>query len=351
MPPGLNFVLCVLLFTVSIAETRLGARLLHSVEVDCTTTDTAVHWRASVSTKEAVRRASSRGVLFFDVTSWYGRTGNNVVQVRKALRYALCCQGVLQLPHQAELPQLSRFLDFSQILIDPAYDVANNCGSEGFSGAEEFFFPSKAGWPAPKCQYDEYSALQFFIFGNNRPHGCEFPGSHCASELEDALVVQIRSGDVFHNGFHGARGYTQPPLGFYEYIIYSRSWPKIIFVSSVESADINPIWTYFLDRKNWPQNTTLVFQMSTTLHEDMRTLWCARYFVTAQSTLSSMIFETAPYLKEYWTLGGCGSLEKSVRCHHLQVPGYAMGKERNWTNSAEQREEMLAYESSQVLEN
>ena len=94
-------------------------------------------------------------------------------------------------------------------------------------------------------------------------------------------------------------------------------------------------------------------------------MMCARYFVPSRSTLSQMILDTSPYLREtftvgmqdilcmyciqnnvcmcinyYFNLGNCDQFSSSVKCQHVALPGYNF---KNWSNSAHDRWNMFNY--------
>lgn len=134
---------------------------------------------------------------------------------------------------------------------------------------------------------------------------------------------------------HTNEHYTQPPVAFYLRVFQLRAWKKVILVSVpplFEGRDgTNPVWRFFLDRQNRPEGLNMVFQMSSSIREDMRTLWCARSFLTATSTLSGMMIASGPFLKNVFTMGDCSAdVAKRTRCRRFKVDGYSMEK---WENT------------------
>ena len=139
------------------------------------------------------------------------RLGNAFQQIRRALRYAICCRTSLKIDAKSEhvsLPKLTRRYDFSTY----GTSIKGSCREHvGPFWADEYFRsnPIQSG-----CHNNEYSVLEYFVFGNPFPHGCGFPGAHCNKDIADSLVVHIHSGDIFceHVNFM----YTQPPVAYYE---------------------------------------------------------------------------------------------------------------------------------------
>jgi hypothetical protein len=90
--------------------------------------------------------------------------------------------------------------------------------------------------------------------------------------------------------------------------------------------------------------------MSTSLQDDLKTMWCARYFVSSSSTLSNMILHTGPFLKEMYGVkdslfGSCllygrRIVEHKVKCHQIILPGYYSS---DWVNSPRQRDRLITY--------
>jgi len=314
-------------------------------------------WAASVRSS-AAELAQSNATTHFKVLSWYGRFGNHFLIVRNALNHAVCCRATLELPPEEELlPQLSRFLDFSTL-----NGTGASCGA-GYTGSgDEFFYWRRKGRdgqinsktspllsPDVQCEdFNPYGALEYFLFGNSQPHGCHYHGDHCPPGLleDDVLVVAFRSGDIF--GPHPNKNYKQPPVAFYEAVFRDRPWKRILCVSSAETTELmNPVWTYYLDPANRKKMPPATFSMSTDFETDLHTLWCARNFVGASSTLSGFVIETGPYLERVYVFADkCDAVDPYVTCHRFSSPTYKLS---GWTNSAEQRQAMIKTSDPRAL--
>ena len=193
----LFFWLCSLPLTAVLALPADSPRISDAVGVVDCSTDRAKALEPFVRPQETVPPAGAR---VYNLTGWGGRLGNNFVQIRHALRYAVCCRAVLVIAEHADLPRLRRHLDFTAYtgnFTDPT-----SC-PDSFSAAGEFFFAfpgGKGNLNLPTCEISadfEFTAFQLILFGNRRGYGCDFPEFGCASGLENALVVHIRSGDIF----------------------------------------------------------------------------------------------------------------------------------------------------------
>ena len=314
-------------------------------------------WSRFVRPDAAALSGASR-VFNLTAERWYGRMGNNEIEVHNALSYAICCDAVLHIMPNKNFPLLRRFLDFrdgSTPKHDETFNASKSCAS-GLTGSVTFFgrrlFAEEQrpkNWYAPpKCGYDAYGALSYFLFNNTLPRWCGAPPGFCAPDLDpDQLVVHIRSGDIF-GPKPPLTTYMQPPVQFYEAIFSSRNWSKIIMVTEPATELLNPVWNHFLSH-NWP-GVPMIFQMSSSLNEDMHTLWCAANLVFAKSTLANLFVETSPSLNVVYQASfqgsptSCGAITRvGIQCHTYSLETY---NKVPWTSAAEREREMLAYNGS-----
>jgi hypothetical protein len=178
-------------------------------------------------------------------------------------------------------------------------------------------------------------------------------GMDCPQYLEDdALVIQIRSGDIFRTKPPPHLGYKQPPVAFYEKIFQTRKWKSITFVTEMNTAEhMNPVWLYYNDKKN--RQTNMIFQNGTSFKDDLHLMTCSHYFVAAHSSLFEYIIYIAPPKKTIYTFVSCESIFTSnipIVCNSYDLMNYVMGTHGNWTNSPEQREEMFSYDIKNIVE-
>ena len=224
--------------------------------------------------------------------------------------------------------------------------------------------------PPRKCKIDEYSVLQSVIFGTGFSRNCpsaQLPGVSCDKNLVDALIVHIRSGDIFRRDRPNPN-YGQPPLYFYYQIFKLKHWKHIHFITSPTHSHLqNPIFTYFhLQRQKYnysiiPKGTKVTFQQSRNLTYDWHTMLCARYFASSKSTLSQMIVDLSPYLREVYlpspisceqaslspgTVASEQTTKQAVICHEIDLLGYSF---KNWTNSKQARLRMFNHGFNQTL--
>lgn len=241
---------------------------------------------------------------------WYGRFGNNVIEIRNALRYAICCQGTLRLdpidpkygqafilahklamnfdfrPSKAASPETTPYLTRHSPAskVGPYMNLSDaDTRRQIFSYSrpaqcyDRYALPSLAmfnpaahmrNFTPPRCVYDEFSLMQQVLFGNPRPPGCPQRGESCGSRFADTLVIHMRSGDIFRYSFaegeavnasllNTIRKYTQPPWAFYRQILATatataekRPWRRVLVVTSAEKnhSKLNPVFKYFKKR-------------------------------------------------------------------------------------------------------
>lgn len=95
--------------------------------------------------------------------------------------------------------------------------------------------------------------------------------------------------------------------------------------------------------------------MSSSLQEDLRTLWCATSLVLATSTLSIFFIETGPLLRTVFAASfpdsrdavGCGARGRaaaSVECVAITLEDYNLGNvSEKWASFADRDAAMLEY--------
>jgi hypothetical protein len=313
----------------------------------------------AVSNKETLLSRNTNAP-FYELDSWFQRMGNNFIQIKRALRYAICCNARLEIKHQnIWMPSLHQYMDFSSVpayRMDRSYKPPHYCSKN----RSESFFTVTPDFPMPECQYDEYSALQYFIFDNEYSYGCPSPLQKCPPMLENGLVVHFRSGDIFNDKSPPTTPmnmYRQPPLAYYKEIFTQKKWPRIILLTSMEDTNAyNPVWTYLTDHGNLKKSINLTetlvsFQLASTVQDTLKVLLCARHFVASSSTFANMVVHVSPALKEIFAVedsifGSCSRYPRiaahNIVCKERSLPGYEMTS-FDWTNSKAQREAMITY--------
>jgi len=103
-------------------------------------------------------------------------------------------------------------------------------------------------------------------------------------DFENDLIIHVRSGDIFEDGFD-CNHYKQPPYSFYKRIIESRYFPHIyILTEDVEKKRQNPVISKLLESF---RNITLLCKNS--LKTDFKIMLQSKYFVNSNSTLCLIV--------------------------------------------------------------
>jgi hypothetical protein len=165
-----------------------------------------------------------------NLRKWYGRLGNNFYQLKQAFRIAICCRTQLELLINRDLPLLKRHFDFSNLKEGNLVSGLNEsvgCHKLQVSWVNGY---REKGTPFSideSCSYDSHALFNWALYDAvYQDERCtesndvkKALGMDCPQYLEDdALVVQIRSGDIFKIGHHPQPTYKQPPVAFYEKI-------------------------------------------------------------------------------------------------------------------------------------
>lgn len=146
-----------------------------------------------------------------NVNRWFGRLGNNLIQICNAINIALNTKSIVIFPkYTSKLLKKLHKLDFSN---------PNKCNItiNGY-----FYFPEHCyGF------YTSLSERRRILLKYIHPI---LNLEYVNNVNENSLVINIRSGDMFEkNTPHST--YFQPPLSFYKYIINHGNYDDIIIVT------------------------------------------------------------------------------------------------------------------------
>lgn len=308
------------------------------------------HWQG--------KRNVSTFKSYFFLNNHFGRTGNNFLQIKNALTFAMCCGAVLEVVQHALFPKMQTQFNFSGIkstsLVQGSETVL---GCEGhFIGGKHFFYTANIPIKLNTCTIDFVPVLKWALMNNTLPHGCRSnDGPKCpeAFDNDETLVVHIRSGDIFGDNPH--HSYRQPPVAFYLKIFEQRQWTKIILITSLEEESLlNPVWKYFRNattrsKHHFLANISFVFQSSENFGLDLGQLLCARNLVPAFGTMGMIVEWVAPFLKHVYTFERCNQQKiPTASCTSFTMEGYEMGHGYKWTGSPAQRDEMINFSINDI---
>jgi hypothetical protein len=228
------------------------------------------------------------------IMSWYGRLGNNILQLCCALFIAEQTKSTLTFPNHGFIR--NKIFDFRKL-------GQENCGKVI---TDEFF-----GHTMLKNLNERYTELeqvrisQEYIYPllnvlDNEQWRLMSP----KKDFDTTLVIHMRSGDSMRTGVN--KNYIQPPLSVYKKVILEGPC-KFSHVLIVTEKDLlNPCINglkIFCDELG-----ISCFIQSTSLQNDVTTIVNARYLVTSQSSFS-------------WSFLRCNKYCKTVFIPNIRFPG------------------------------
>ena len=255
------------------------------------------------------------------ISHWYGRLGNNIQQ---------CAIGCM----------ISEILltQFESIDHEIISKYQTSFGSSSQEIESKFFY-----WEGP---YKEVNLPVEYIYNNMRRICKEFISPHLKLPLvptipDDTVVIHIRSGDIFDQVHSNGHQYTPNPLDFYNKLL--SNFERAIVVTEPDTN--NPIVEILR------QNVKVTVQ-SSSVAKDFATLMAAKNlansgvgtFCVAAALCSSNVqnfYCTDLMLTEHLNYGML--METDITVHKLEFNNYLQVGE--WTNTEEQRNFILNYES------
>ena len=263
------------------------------------------------------------------IQRWYGRLGNNIIQVKNGLTIAYHYNCNLIIP--------------SHRLFTKRYIVINSSINEKDkphlinSESEQFFYQNKI-----KIQGERVDVSLFTKYHDKVIETMKriFRITSQQSLKEDDLVIHIRSGDIFNNK-RPHRSYVPPPLWYYQKIIESYPFQRIYLIAEDR---VNPCINALLERYQniqWKRRT---------LEEDIQIIMNARHIVMSIGT----------FIPQLTSL--------STNCHRMYRPMYNPQEQSTntnkdiptinlskyhaqmypWKNTQEQRKRMMNYHGNEM---
>ena len=293
----------------------------------------------------ATRLLSKSAQPVFEILYWYGRSGNNYMQLSNAIYWAACCKGIVKAPKHSLFPSpmitnFSLFTDYSY----PHNSTDPHC-TKGMPNEIMFGVHLPTG-----CSFKNRSIVNnYVIFDNIKEQGVphrHFPCTrNCGAESENILTIFFRGGDIM-SGSPPFTYYRQPPLYFYETVINSQKWEKIVIVTAATDY-VNPVWKYYFDHcddkfgkdsssYSSSHRPEVEFVSLSSLNETVSVLLNAVHLVGAQSSFTSMISDATTMAK---TIFHPGSGNRTI-FRGIPLPNYF---EKQLNSSAELVDWMLHY--------
>lgn len=249
------------------------------------------------------------------INSWYGRTGNNILQIIRALHYAIINR------HNSIHFHKHSLLTSNIIILE---NIENN----DMSQINDTFFSLKKYNildPEPyimKEYFQKYIKPIFKIQIENN------------NNIDDnKIYIHFRGGDIFSSNPHKA--YVQPPLSYYKNITKEYDSIKLVCEDKM-----NPCINELLKQKN-------VEYISNTLEKDLFILSNVSNLVIGFGTFGFLLYLMNPYLKKLYIPDFFvnelpkGDWGDDINVHIINLPNYI--KVGEWKFNEEQKKIMLDY--------
>ena len=249
------------------------------------------------------------------ITSWTGRTGNNILQLIRAIHYAIINN------HNLIQFQQHRMLNSKTIILNTLKIYNNSQIMDNFFYLKKFNIVD----PEPyimRMYFQNYIKPIFNIPIENR----------VVPDIE-TLYIHFRGGDIFSSNPHSS--YVQPPYSYYKDIMINYDSTKLVCEDKT-----NPCIHELLKQNN-------VEYISNTLEKDLKILSNISNLVIGFGTFGFLLYLMNPYLKNLYIPDFFvnelpqGNWGNDIKVHVIHLPNYI--KVGDWKNSLEQREFMLKY--------
>lgn len=249
------------------------------------------------------------------INEWFGRTGNNILQIIRAIHYAIINNhnSIIFHPHP--------------LLTSNIITLENIENSDKSTINDTFFSLKKYNIidPEPyimKEYFQKYIKPIFKIQTEND------------NDVDDKKIyIHFRGGDIFSSTPHKA--YVQPPLSYYKNIINEYDSIKLVCEDKK-----NPCINELLKQEN-------VEYISNTLEKDLSILSNVSNLVIGFGTFGFLLYLMNPYLKKLYIPDFVvnelpkGEWGNDIKVHIIELPNYI--KVGEWKNTIEQRKMLLEY--------
>jgi hypothetical protein len=219
----------------------------------------------------------------------FGRTGNVVVSIFKAMQLAYMCKSAMELPvppcdkkcqrHSTNVFQYQLgWLDFTQRPGEASTDLL--CDIDVVGSYKEYFEMSRFSvtdvWALSMLWDCMRQYLGICVQGFCEGH---------RSAQDGVLVAHLRQGDIYLPNYSSnvVDGYHQPSLAYYYSVINFTKPEKVIFVG--ENSHHGPVWEAFGKLQSFGMIKFDIEFQTSTFGDDMMTMLCARKIVESISSL------------------------------------------------------------------
>ena len=250
------------------------------------------------------------------IQSWSGRTGNNILQIIRAIHYAIINN------HNSIKFKNHPLLISNTITLENIENINKSQISDTFFSLKKYNIID----PEPYIMKEYFQKYVKHIFKiqleNNN-----------VIENYNNIYIHFRGGDIFSSNPH--KSYVQPPLSYYKNIIKEYDIIKLVCEDKK-----NPCVNELLKQEN-------VEYISNTLEKDLSKLSNVSNLVIGFGTFGFLLYLMNPCLKNLYIPDFFvnelpkGEWGNDIKVHIINLPNYI--KVGDWKNSVEQRKMMLDY--------
>jgi hypothetical protein len=251
------------------------------------------------------------------INEWFGRTGNNMLQLIRAIYYARKKEySIIEFP-------VHELFTSSMIVLD------NNKTIQKQIIYDSFFYLKKFGLEDPE-PHEMKNIFNNFIRPIFKP---TYKANTYNKNKSDEIFIHIRSGDIFSSEPHSS--YVQPPLCYYKNII-----EKYQTVYLIAEDNSNPCVDELLKNSK-------VKRIQNTLEKELEILSNVENLIIGFGSFGFLLYLINPYLKNLYVpkyfidefpKGGWGN---EIYLNVIDLPNYI--KVGEWKNTYKQRIFMIEY--------
>ena len=254
------------------------------------------------------------------ITSWYGRLGNNITQLKNVLHIALYCNYNIEIPRHV-------FFKATKIIINKNYENKGNIiDTEGV----EFYYQNKL--KKYKICFEKNHEKVKEILQNI------FKIDIRKIEKKEGLIIHIRSGDQMITTNPNPK-YIMAPLSYYKKIIEENNYKKIEIVCE---DTLNPCVNELL--KIYPN----INYNRNTLIDDIKIILGAENIVSTIGTFIPGLCWLSNNIKKVYVASYDFTLSDNVYPINIKKTIIEMKEYKSkmvkWKNNKEQKQLMLEYE-------
>ena len=250
-----------------------------------------------------------------NIQSWSGRAGNNILQIIRAIHYAIINR------HNSIKFQQHSLLTSNIITLENIKNINKSQINDTFFSLKKYNIIEPEPYKMREY-FQKYVKPIFKILTENNNN-----------VNENSIYIHFRGGDIFSRNPHKA--YVQPPLSYYKNIINDYDSIKLVCEDKK-----NPCINELLKQEN-------VEYVSNTLEKDLFILSNVSNLVIGFGTFGFLLYLMNPYLKNLFIPDFFvdelpkGSWGNDIKVHIINLPNYI--KVGEWKFNEEQQKIMLEY--------